>query len=233
MSTFLASARIARLDTVRRPGYWIGAASFMLAAALGAVPFSAGVAADAGHYADAGISTLLLGGVFLSLMLVPGLLAGRGGEGIRALPAARGALTSGIFSGFAMVVAAYFLAGGAVLVLVHGVAHEGVRAIYLIPRIAFSFFDTLVAAAVVLLASRFLSYAPAVMASASILLLGSAAAYLPFPLSLAVPAFHHLDPLSMADLGAGFASLALLHGAAVMGLCLSLATYGLRRRLTS
>lgn len=231
MSTLLASARIAFRDTVRRPGYWIGAASFVLAAALSAVPFSAGVASDARHYADAGISTLFLGGVFLSLMLVPVLLSGRGGEGIWALPAGRGALTSGIYLGFSMAIALYFLAGGAVLVLVQTIAQEGMRAPYLIPRIGFSLFDALAAAAVVLLASRYLSYAPAVMASAVVLVLGCAAAYLPFPLSIALPAFHRLDPLTMGELDAGGLALALLHGCAVIGLCLSLASVGARRRL--
>ncbi|MHC4941738.1 MAG: hypothetical protein ACYTG7_01835 [Planctomycetota bacterium] len=233
MHTLLAFAKVACKDTFRRPGFWISAAAFCAASALSAIPFSPGEAAESVRYREAGLFTLLLGGVFITLMLLPLLLrggAGRGmGESMLALPAGRASLVAGLYSGFILALLVFFLAGGVLLLLLGALFPGGQDPGNDLIVLAWCWFQTLIVAALVLFLAQYLSYVPAVGISILVLVLGHAAWTLPFPLSICLPAFDVIDPWAMGSRTAWEGMLAFLHGTAFAAFCLILAGVGIRR----
>jgi hypothetical protein len=233
-SPTLAFGRIAFRDTLRRAGFRIGAACFAVAAGLASIPFSPGVAAEPRQYAEAGISTLLLGGVFLALMMVPLILVpGRGrtlAEELLALPLSRAAWVMGSFAGFGAALLLYFLCGMLLLLLLGSLAPACAVDLSLLPALGRAWFFALVAAALVLMTSRFLDYVAALTAAILVLGLGYASVFMPLPVALFFPALGHLDPLSSLQRPLGEALLHFLHGASCIGLYLYIACMAAGRR---
>jgi len=189
MKSIIATARIAFIDTVKRLGFWISSTCFIAAAAIASIPFSPGIAADPVHYMEAGLSTLLLGGVFISFAIVPLLLTSSGAgylahEGLLALPVGRNCFVIGVFIGYATALFWFFVIGGLILLRVSVSSNSGLAFADPLVGAFFSYLLSLVAAALVLLTSRFLPYAVAVAAALLILILGHVSNFLPFFISV-------------------------------------------------
>ena len=234
MNSLLALARITFKDTIRRPAFRAGGLGFLAVSGLSAVPFSPGITADGAHYLDAGLSTLHAGGIIIALMIVPFLLApGRGraaGEGLLALPLNPVILVTGIFSGFAVALLLFHLLGGGLLLLVSSASPAGPDDSTFYPALIWGALQSLLVSALVLCASRFLSYIPALMASILVLVLGHASGILPEPIHLFFPAMGAVDPVDTAGRAAAEALPALLHLLCFTALYLILAALGARGR---
>jgi hypothetical protein len=90
--------------------------------------------------------------------------------------------------------------------------------------------QSLLVAAFVLCASRFLPYIPALVASMLVLVLGHASGFLPGPLYLVFPAMGALDPVDTAKRTALEALPALFNLLSFTALYLTLAALGARGR---
>ncbi len=230
-----AFARVAFLDTARRPGFLICSAFFIVLSCLSTVPFSPGIAADARHYTDAGVSTLYTGGCLSALIFVPLLLVPskgrRASEVFFALSPGKNAVVTGLFTGFALALLIYFLLGGVFLSVVWEicVSRAAVRAGPLTGTVC-AFFSCLPVCALVLMISRFFSYAPACVCAALVLVLGYASDFIPLPLALFTPAFSRLDPITLAGGSISSCVPAALHLLATVTLFLYLAGVGIGRR---
>jgi hypothetical protein len=235
MNTLLAFAKVACLDAFRRPAYRISAMAFCAASVLGSIPFSPGETAETDRYREAGLFTLLLGGIFITLAVLPVLLrgrsGGRAGEGMLALPAARPAMVAGLYSGFVLALLIFFLAGGVLLLFMGVLFDVGIDPGNDLAVLAWCWFQTLIVAAMVLFLTQFLSYVPVVGISVLILVLGQVAWSLPLPLSICLPAFDALDPWAMGSRTTWEHLLMLLHGTSFAAFFLFLAGLGFRREL--
>lgn len=234
MRHILAFARIAFIDAVRRTGFWVGGLCFLALSALSAIPFAPGIPADAAHYAEAGVSTLLAGGLFLSLMITPLLLTDRGGrlsaEALLCLPTGPGAYVAGLFAGFGAALFLFFLAGGALLIGVTRLDAFDASPPNPLLGAGWSFFLSLLCTSLVLWLSRLLHYVPALAAALFVLILGQFSGFLPFPLFLFFPALGAMNPFELSGGTPGEAGLALVQIFAFTGLYLTLAVWVLRGR---
>ncbi|MFH1999666.1 MAG: hypothetical protein ABIK28_08300 [Planctomycetota bacterium] len=229
MRSIIAVAGITFLDTLRLPAFRIGSLAFLAISMLGAVPFSPGIAADPGHYADAGVSTLYLGGVFLSFMAVPLLLmSGERGCGISrmliCLPVTKMALILGMFSGFALPLLLYFVVGGVLQMSLGTLNPPGLASSTVITCVFRSYMLSLVISSIVLFFSQAFSFVAAVAGSLLVVIFGYAAPYLGLPLGLCFPAFYCLDPFSNQDNSITCLSLKIIHGIILIFLYIWLAS---------
>jgi len=228
MNHLMATAGIAFIDTLRQMGFWVGGLCFLAAAVLSALPISAGLPADPQHHMDAGLSTLLLGGVFLSIVLLPSVLSSRHGarlshDRIRILPIRSWAWIGGIYLGFCSGLLFFFVLGGTLLASVQLITREPGQIFYL-SGLGLAFFVSLLAAALILCLFRFLPCLPAMVAAVVVICLGHLADGLPLPLAILLPAFGSLDPSLLNRAPPQQILLALVHGFAFIGLYLCLAS---------
>ena len=233
MDSFLATSRLAFKDTVKRPGFWIVGLSFLFASGAASIPFAPGIPAEPDHYLESGVSTLYLGGLFLSVALVPVLLGSgkerRTGEGFLTLPLGRTAFTAGAFFGFATALFWFFAVGGLILLRLSRATEAAPHALSYVAASGWCYFMALVGAALALLASRLLAYAPAVAATCLVLLMSQISGLLPPPFSWLLVALDGMNPLILVNADGPEQCFALVHGTLVILLCLRLASQCLGR----
>lgn|GEM_PF-2619458 len=195
--------------TARDRSYLVLFAIALVATVLGTIPMAPGLTADESHYLESGVSTLLLGGVLLILVVLPQVhLCGRGNwkeEALLALPVDACLLSMGVFLGFAAALAVYFLlAGGAYLaaaaIFSHAAPPERIAR-----AVVSAFLLGLVSAAQLLLLVSVLARIPALVVTVLALAAGQISLFLPPGLALLLPPFDVLDPtLPLSDPAKGW-----------------------------
>jgi hypothetical protein len=218
----------------------------VLGVAAATLPVSPGLTAGEIHYLKAGASTLLLGGIVLSLIVLTRVHpAGRGRikeEAVLSLPLDEEVLTLGALIGFCGALGVFFAAGGgayfAVAELCFDLADPGA----LVHAVARAFCLALITAALVAALATILAPLPALAAAILFIIGGQTSALWPAALSALLPPFDILDPTAAAALasasaagadGAGAGAAVLLRGAACLGLyvCIAGGVQRLRRAL--
>ncbi len=198
----------------------------------GTIPFSPGIAANSDHFIRAGVSTLLLGGIILCLVIAPRVFRydaggsgskGRGFEVLLSLPVDAGGVTLGIFLGIGAALGVYFLIGGAAYLVTALIVSGGEALPCLLFCTFFSYLLCLTTAAMVGALSVFLSFLPAVVASLLLILAGQAASLWPPLLALFLPPYDILDSTSAAGRVPEEALILLIRAGATLGFYLSFA----------
>jgi len=192
---------------------------------LGTIPFSPGIRAGTVHYLEAGVSTLLLGGVVVCLAAVPRAFNQGGArfrsEAVHALPLSPTTLVVGTFSGSACAVALYFLVCGGVYLAVAGAGMDEADGVLGPDRLILAVLHALllvwICAALVLALHSILPSVTAFVTALFLIVAGQFSLFFPPLPGLILPPFDVLDParvLVEAPGEARPAGLLLLHGAA-------------------
>lgn len=202
---------------------------------LGTIPFSPGIRGGTAHYLEAGVSTLLLGGVVVCLVALPRAMRQGGtrirNEAVHALPLSAETTVLGTYLGSACAVAVYFLLCGSVYLAAAGLWMEETGAVAetgnQILAVGYAFILVLVTAALVAALHSILPSAAAFMTALFLLVVGQLSIFFPPLVGLIVPPFDLLDPAEVfrEDSGEGCrpAVPALVRGVASIGLYLWLA----------
>ncbi len=218
---------------VRSPAYILFTLASTAAVVAATIPVSPGIVADESHYLDAGASTLLLGGVLLCLVLLPGLqVASRGRwneETLLSLPVDREVLTFGAFLGFGAALGVYFALGGGAYILTAVTAFPTAALGSLLLSAVSCLLLGLVVAAMVTAFGVILAPLPALIAVVALIMAGQAAGLWPAVVSLVLPPFDLLDP-GRAMSGITGAGRMLGHGVVCLGFYLCVAMVALKVR---
>jgi len=226
---------------VRSPAYVLFTLASAAAVVAATIPVSPGIVAGESHYLGAGASTLLLGGVLLSLVLLPGMHAASRGrwneETLLALPVDREILAIGAFVGFGAALCVFCAICGGAYVVTAERAFSAVAVGDLFLSTVFCLLLSLVVAAMVTAFGVILAPLPALIVAVVFILAGQAAGFWPPVISFVLPPFDLLDPgravsgpfTESAALGAG---RALGHGFACLAFYLCVAIVLLRARRT-
>ncbi len=227
---------------VRSPAYLLLVLVASLAVMAATIPVSPGVVAGEAHYLEAGASTLLLGGVLLCVVLLPGLqVASRGRwneETLLSLPVEPEVFTLGVFVGFGAAVGIYTVICGGVFIVTAQSACSLTGLGNLLLSAASCFLLSLTVAAMVTAFRAVLAPVPALIAVVLLVVAGQAGSFWPAAVSFFLPPFDLLDPGSLARCSAGTVRdrahgeicHALGHGVACVGFYLCLAVVLLKAR---
>lgn len=233
MRSIAVVARLTLLDLFRRNAFRGASLLILAAAAIAAIPFSPGIAADPGHYMDAGISTLYLGGIFLAVMAGPLLLINHRGHGISSailsLPINRFELVLGMFFGFAVAMVLFFLLGTLLLLVPGHLGIDNSGAYVPIVNACKSLLVSLMIFSIALLFSQVLSFTATVVVVCMIVTLGYLAPYLPNPLYVTLPALYYIDPLLIKNASVTVHITVYSHAISLICMCLILAAHCLRK----
>lgn len=223
---------------VRSPAYVLFTLAATASVVAATIPISPGIVAGERHYLEAGASTLLLGGLLLCLVLLPGLhITSRGRwneETLLSLPVDREILTFGAFFGFGAALGLYCaVCGGAYIVTAETVCPSAALGTLFLSTLTCLLLGLIVAAMVTAF-GVILAPLPALIAVVALIIAGQTAAFWPAALSLVLPPFDLLDPGRAMSRTTGVCR-ALGHGGVCLGfyLCAAMVLLKLRHPKTS